>query len=113
MPDWSDSMFDEGVADALRSAVITPQQRRRAWKRLEQSAAVQTMLPPLAASAGWPRRANTLRQTSDLAKRAVAGVLSLLFDDTCYDRALRRRHMRVNLNLFESPLRNMLGGVAT
>ena len=113
MRDWSDSMFDEVITHALRSAVITPRQRRRAWERLEQNVALQTMLPPLATPVRRPRRPHPLRQILDRAARAVDWGLSMLFDDTCYDRALRNRHARVNLALFESPLRNLLGGVAT
>ena len=113
MQDWSDNLFDEAVADALRSAVVTPQQRRRAWERLAQSAAHQTMLPPLAAPERPLRRLHPMRQALRLGGRALDWGLSLLFDDTRYDRALRCRHACASFALLESPLRNMMGGVAT
>lgn len=113
MRDWSDNLFDEVITGALRSMVVTPQQRRRAWERLEESAARQTMLPPLAMPARQPCRPHPWCQWLNRASRAHDGVLSLLFDDTRYDRALRSRRGPMNITLLESPLRNMLGGVAT
>lgn len=111
MQDWSDNLFDEVITGALRSTVVTPQQRRRAWERLEQSIVLQQMLP--AAPACQPHRVHPLRQLVNHVAHALDWGLSLLFDDTRYDRALRRRYSRVDVTLLESPLRNMLGGVAT
>ncbi len=113
MRDWSDNVLDDVIAGALRSAVVTPQQRRRAWERLHLSAAAQPMLPAVATPARPPRRAHPVWLLLNPARRAVDWVLSLMLDDTCYDRALRHRYTRMNMSLFESPLRNMLGGVAT
>lgn len=115
-PDWSDSRLDAMVSGALRSTVVTPQQKRAAWQRLQERAAMQTMLPPSIGRAEHFPPAETVgagRRFLNLGTRLLDWSLSLLFDDTRYDRALQQRHTRHGVTLFDSPLRNMLGGVAT
>lgn len=118
-PDWSDSAFDDLIADALHSTVVTPRQKRLAWQRLQTQVVEQTALPPLADAPPYPlpvaqpRTVSVLRRVWGLVALVVEWWLSLLLDDTRYDRALRQRNHRLNMTLMSSPLRNMLGGVAT
>lgn len=113
-PDWSADQLDDLISDTLRSTVVTPRQKRAAWQQLHARAAVQPMLPPLAVEQTAPSGdRGLLPRVGALFARAGARVRWLLLDDTRYDRALRLRYQRTPHSLLESPLRNMLGGVAT
>jgi hypothetical protein len=116
-PAWSDNQLDDLVAGALRSTVVTPAQKRDAWERLRERAAAQSMLPPVVAvhacETPAPARTRLLRRTAAICRSVIDWWAWVLLDDTRYDRALRQRHARLNMTLFDSPLRNMLGGVAT
>jgi hypothetical protein len=119
-PDWSDRRLDDLVSGALRSTVVTPQQKRDAWRKLQERAAAQPMLPPLPASpvvvepAPVERRfAVNGRRLLALTMRALDWTCALLFDDTRYDRALRHRYTRLGVTLLDTTPRHMLGGVAT
>lgn len=113
MRDWSDNSLDQRVESALRSIRLTPQQKRRAWERLYTQAAVQTMLPPVVAApvTAKPAPEQALRFCVTITLRVVDGCLSLLFDDTRYDRALRQRSLLATMHI--GPLHSRLGSVVT
>jgi hypothetical protein len=83
----SDSYLDALIEAALKTdAIVTPRQKRRAWERLEQRAAQQTIWPPLVE----PKTSfvGTLRLAFTRVRRCLA---ILLVDEGGYERARRER----------------------
>jgi hypothetical protein len=83
----SDSYLDALIEAALKTdAIVTPRQKQRAWERLEQRAAQQTIWPPLVE----PKKSlvGTLRLAFTHARRCLA---ILLVDEGSYERARKER----------------------
>lgn len=114
MQDWSDSVLDNCIRDALQSAVVTPQQKRAAWQALHERAMRQTALTPLEVAKQVPDVCvNHRRGVSGWVSRAWRWTQATLLDDSSYDRAFNQRRL-LQLSFFcDSPLRNMVGGAAT
>ena len=83
----SDSYLDALIEAALKTdAIVTPRQKRRAWERLEQRAAQQTIWPSLVE----PKKSliGTLHLAFTHMRRCLA---ILLVDEVSYERARKER----------------------
>lgn len=102
MQDWSDNPVDEVVVYGLQSVSVTQQQKRAAWETLRARAEQQPILPPLAAhvvAIRPPRRRST---PFALPISVMQWIVSLMMDDTRYDRALNQRHRQCLMLFFDN-----------